>query len=211
MWTFFQSSHVGMKRQINMGLTEKMKVLFRAFPVSQHEQEQHLDSTWPEWNTAFVRRTAYKKKEKIFGLITRCCDAFRYDCNTEWNHIAHVDSRTQLTLNAGRIRNVWFPTRRSADSIPQASKIHECVWQRSIYNRSCTFQWSTFIINIQEHTFIHRHVKYIHFFLSGIFACKSLAVHRDWNALSISWQVKFAPFITSLSPSTVIWNSQRQN
>lgn len=154
MWTFSQNSHVDMKRQINTSLTEKMKVLFRASPVSQHEQEQHLDSTWPEWNTAFCRRSAYTfslhrcffpkkkrklKKRKIFGLKTRGSMLFRCYCHTEWNHIAHVDSRKQLSLNAGRIRNVRFTTRRSADSIPQASKIHEYVWQRLIYTRSGSF------------------------------------------------------------------------
>lgn len=40
-----------------------------------------------------------------------------------------------------------------------------------------------------------------HFFPPAI-VCVSLAVQRDWNALSISVLVNFAPFISSLSPST---------
>lgn len=83
------------------------------------------------------------------------------------------------------------------------SKLHEYASQGSIYTRTSTFKCKTFIINIQENAHPYTYIQHIHYFFAAAFACGSLAVHRDLNALSISLLVNFAPFITSFSPSTV--------
>lgn len=61
------------------------------------------------------------------------------------------------------------------------------------------FLFLLYISNTQINTVIQ---EADHF--SAAFALGSLSVQRDWNALSISLQVKWAPFITRFSPSTAI-------